>query len=69
MKKEGRQKQADQYSLVRDGAMMFRQIGFSDRAEKLDMVFHVCGNYEKKLVKTGRDISATNIENSESLCN
>ena len=59
MIKEDRGKYADPSSLVRAGAMMLRHIGFADRAEKLEMALDVCGNYEKKMVMTGRDTGAT----------
>ncbi len=59
MIKEGRGKYADPSSLVRAGAMMLKHIGFTDKAEKLEMALDVCGQYEKKLVITGRDNGAT----------
>ncbi len=59
MIKEGRGKYADPSSLIRAGAMMLRHIGFPDKAEKLEMALDVCGQYEKKLVITGRDTGAT----------
>ncbi len=59
MIKEGRGKYADPSSLIRAGAMMLRHIGFGDKAEKLEMALDICGQYEKKLVITGRDTGAT----------
>ncbi len=59
MIKEGRGKYADPSSLVRAGAMMLKHIGFADKAEKLEMALDICGQYEKKLVITGRDNGAT----------
>ncbi|OQX87577.1 isocitrate dehydrogenase [candidate division KSB1 bacterium 4484_87] len=59
MMKEGRGQYADPSSLIRAGAMMLRHIGFDDKAEKLEMALDVCGQYEKKLVITGRDTGAT----------
>ncbi|MBN2008662.1 isocitrate/isopropylmalate dehydrogenase family protein [candidate division KSB1 bacterium] len=59
MIKEGRGKYADPSSLVRAGAMMLRHIGFAAQAEKLEMALDICGQYEKKLVITGRDDGAT----------
>ena len=38
---------------------MLRHIGFNDKAEKLEMALDICGQYEKKLVITGRDSGAT----------
>ncbi len=59
MIREGRGKYADPSSLVRAGAMMLRHIGFADKAEKLEMALDICGQFEKKLVITGRDNGAT----------
>ncbi|UCE04423.1 MAG: isocitrate/isopropylmalate dehydrogenase family protein [bacterium] len=59
MIREGRGKYADPSSLIRAGAMMLRHIGFADKAEKLEMALDICGQYEKKLVITGRDTGAT----------
>lgn len=59
MIKEGRGKYADPSSLVRAGAMMLRHIGFVEKAEKLEMALDICGQYERKLVITGRDTGAT----------
>ncbi len=62
MIKERRGKYADPSSLIRAGAMMLRHIGFPDKAEKLEMALDICGQYEKKLVITGRDTGATSEE-------
>jgi len=62
MIKEGRGKYADPSSMIRAGAMMLRHIGFDDKAQKLEMALDVCGQYEKKLVITGRDGGATAAE-------
>lgn len=59
MIREGRGKYADPSSLIRAGAMMLRHIGFADKADKLEMALDVCGQYEKKLVITGRDSGVT----------
>ncbi len=59
MIKEGRGQYADPSSLIRAGAMMLRHIGYADKAEKLEMALDICGQYEKKLVITGRDTGAT----------
>jgi isocitrate/isopropylmalate dehydrogenase len=59
MMREGRGKYADPSSLVRAGAMMLRHIGYPDKAERLEMALDVCGQYEKKLVITGRDTGAS----------
>ena len=55
---EGRAKYADPSSMIRAGAMLMRHIGYSDYANKLEMALDLCGNFEKKLVMTGRDTGA-----------
>ena len=62
MIREGRGKYADPSSLIRAGAMMLNHIGYKDKGEKLEMVLDVCGQYEKKLVITGRDTGCTGRE-------
>lgn len=59
MVKEGRTQYADPSSVIRCGAMMLDHIGFADRGRKLAMALEICGQYEKKLVMTGRDTGAT----------
>jgi isocitrate/isopropylmalate dehydrogenase len=62
MVKEGRAKYADPASMIRAAAMLVNHIGYPDRAKKLEMALDICGNYEKKLVTTGRDTGATGAE-------
>ena len=59
MVKEGRAKFADPFSLIRAGAMLLTQIGYPDRAKKLEMALDICGHYEKKITITGRPGGAT----------
>jgi len=59
MVREGRAKYADPSSMIRAAAMLVSHIGYSERAKNLEMALDVCGNYEKKLVITGRDTGAT----------
>jgi isocitrate dehydrogenase (NAD+) len=59
MVKEGRAKFADPCSMIRAGVMLLRHIGFEDRATKLEMALDICGNFERKLVMTGRDTGST----------
>jgi isocitrate dehydrogenase (NAD+) len=59
MVNEGRTQYADPSSVIRCGAMMLDHIGFADRGRKLAMALEICGQYEKKLVMTGRDTGAT----------
>jgi isocitrate dehydrogenase (NAD+) len=62
MIKEGRGKYADPCSLIRAGAMMLNHIGHADKGKKLEMALDICGQYEKKLVITGRDTGCTGEE-------
>jgi len=59
MIKEGRGKYADPSSLIRAAVMMIRHIGFTEKAERLEMALDICGQYEKRLVITGRDDGCT----------
>ncbi len=59
MIKEGRAKFADPFSMIRAGAMLLNHIGYTDRGRRLEMALDVCGQYEKKLVVTGRSDGAT----------
>ncbi len=62
MVREGRAKYADPASMIRAAAMLVNHIGYPDRAKNLEMALDICGNYEKKLVMTGRDTGATGAE-------
>lgn len=62
MVKEGRAKYADPSSMLRACAMLLRHIGFEEKGEKLDMALDICGQFEKKLVITGRADGATGEE-------
>jgi len=59
MIKEGRGKFADPSSLIRAAVMMLRHIGFSEKAEKLEMALDICGQYEKRMTITGRSDGCT----------
>jgi isocitrate dehydrogenase (NAD+) len=59
MVKEGRAQYADPSSMIRAGAMMLKHIGFEDKGKQLEMALDICGQYEKKLVMTGRPTGAT----------
>ncbi|MBD3415490.1 MAG: isocitrate/isopropylmalate dehydrogenase family protein [Candidatus Aminicenantes bacterium] len=67
MVKEGRAKYADPSSMIRAAAMLIDHIGYSHRAKNLEMALDVCGNYEKKLVTTGRDTGSTGAEYAQYL--
>jgi isocitrate dehydrogenase (NAD+) len=62
MVKEGRSQYADPSSVTRAGAMLLNHIGFPDLANRLNMSMDICGQYEKKLVMTGRSTGATGRE-------
>ncbi len=62
MVKEGRAKYADPCSMIKATAMLLRHIGYQERGEKIEMALDMCGQFEKKLVMTGRDNGATGDE-------
>ena len=62
MVREGRDIYADPSSMLRAGALLLSHIGFPDEGAKLDQAMDLCGQYEKKLVMTGRDTGATTAE-------
>ena len=59
MVKEGRAQYADPASMMRAAAMLLNHIGYPDKAERFEMALDICGQYEKKLVITGRDTGVT----------
>ena len=62
MVRENRAQFADPSSLLRAGAMMLEHIGCTDIGSKLHKAIDVCGQYERKIVMTGRDTGATSAE-------
>ncbi len=62
MVKEGRSQYADPSSMIRAASMLINHIGFPERAKNLEMALDICGQYEKKIVVTGRDTGATGAE-------
>ena len=62
MVQEGRAQYADPSSLLRAGAMMLQHIGFESLGAKLHKALDICGQYERKVVMTGRDTGATSQE-------
>ena len=62
MVREGRAEYADPSSLLRAGAMMLEHIGFEDLGSKLHKALEICGQYERKVVMTGRSTGATSRE-------
>ncbi len=59
MVQEGRTQYADPSSMLRATAMLLNHIGYEHLGRKLDMALDICGQYEKKLVITGRADGAT----------
>lgn len=59
MVREGRGQYADPSSMIRAVAMLLDHIGYNTEATKLQMALDICGQFEKKLVMTGRDTGAT----------
>ena len=62
MVKEDRDKYADPSSIIRAAAFLIDHIGYPERAKNLEMALDICGQYEKKLVITGRDTGTTGAE-------
>ena len=62
MVKEGRTQYADPSSVIRASAMLLNHLGYKDLGKKLEIALDICGQYEKKLVMTGRSTGATGRE-------
>lgn len=62
MVREGRAQYADPSSVMRAGAMLLQHIGFQELGRKLDKALDICGQYERKLVVTGRSTGCTGRE-------
>ena len=62
MVRENRAQYADPSSLLRAGAMMLEHIGYADIGSRLHKAIDVCGQYERKIVMTGRSTGATSAE-------
>ncbi len=59
MVEEGRAEYADPSSMMRAVVMLLRHVGFEVQARRLEMALDVCGQFEKKVVLTGRSDGAT----------
>jgi isocitrate/isopropylmalate dehydrogenase len=59
MVKEGRALYADPASMIRAASMLLGHIGYAEPGKRLEMALDICGQYEKKLVVTGRPTGAT----------
>jgi isocitrate dehydrogenase (NAD+) len=62
MVKEGRDKFADPSSMIRASSMLLKHIGYPEKGERVAMALDVCGQFEKKIVVTGRDTGASGEE-------
>lgn len=62
MVSEGRAQYADPCSLIRAAALLINHIGYPENAKNLEMALDICGQYEKKLVITGRPTGTTGSE-------
>jgi isocitrate dehydrogenase (NAD+) len=62
MVREGRAKYADPCSMIRAGALLLDHLGFPEKGSKLSMALDITGQFEKKLVMTGRDTGVTGKE-------
>ena len=62
MVREGRDQYADPSSLLRAGAMMLEHIGYTEIGAKLHKAIDICGQYERKIIMTGRSTGATSAE-------
>ena len=59
---EGRAQYADPSSMIRAGAMLLRHIGYEEQGNRLGMALDITGQFEKKLVMTGRKDGASSKE-------
>ncbi len=62
MVEEGRAQYADPSSIIKAAALLLNHIGFTEKANKLEMALDICATLEKKIVLTGRDDGATGEE-------
>ncbi|MFB0566575.1 MAG: isocitrate/isopropylmalate family dehydrogenase [Candidatus Aminicenantaceae bacterium] len=59
MVREDRAQYADPSSMIRAAAFLINHIGYPERAKNLEMALDICGQYEKRLVITGRSTGST----------
>jgi isocitrate dehydrogenase (NAD+) len=59
---EGRAQYADPCSMIRAAAMLLGHIGYTDKGKNLEMALDITGQYEKKLLITGRATGVTGAE-------
>jgi isocitrate dehydrogenase (NAD+) len=56
---EGRGQYADPASMIRATSMLLTHIGYGEKGKDLEMALDICGQYERKVVVTGRAPGAT----------
>ncbi len=56
---EGRAQFADPCSMIRAAALLLSHLGYEEKGKNLEMALDICGQFEKKLVITGRSTGAT----------
>ena len=56
---EGRAQYADPCSMIRAAAMLLGHIGYTEIGKQLEMALDITGQYEKKMVITGRATGVT----------
>ena len=59
---EGRAKYADPCSMIRAAAMLLNHVGHTEKGKDLEMALDITGQYEKKLLITGRATGVTGAE-------
>ncbi len=59
---EGRARYADPSSMLKASAMLMAHIGYAELGRKLDMALELCGQYERRIIVTGRDSGCTGDE-------
>jgi isocitrate/isopropylmalate dehydrogenase len=56
---EGRAQYADPCSMIRAAAMLLSHIGYVEKGKNLEMALDITGQYEKKMLITGRPTGVT----------
>jgi isocitrate dehydrogenase (NAD+) len=62
MVEEGRAEYADPASILRATVMLLNHLGFADKGRKLELALDICGQYEEKMIVTGRSDGVTGAE-------
>jgi isocitrate dehydrogenase (NAD+) len=64
---EGRAQYADPSSLIKAAAMLLNHIGYTEKSIALDQALDICGQFERRVVITGRTNGATGEQFAEYL--